>query len=71
MTTRYGAYKPTGPSPQDISSDTPPPQAAGDLTAAQTSAAAALVGGSARLSPAGEGGTQGGGEGGHSMGNVT
>jgi hypothetical protein len=32
----------------------PTPAAHGDLTAAQTSAAAALVGGSARLSPAGE-----------------
>lgn len=51
MTTRYGSFKPGGVSGiNGVSAGRP---AAGDLTAAQTSAAAALVGGSARLSPAG------------------
>lgn len=50
MTTRYGSYQ---PGVTNGSAAHAGPAAQNDLTAAQTSAAAALVGGSARLSPAG------------------
>jgi hypothetical protein len=52
MTTRYGSYQPGGVT--NGSAAHAGPAAQNDLTAAQTSAAAALVGGSARLSPAGK-----------------
>lgn len=52
MTTRYGSYQ---PGMNNSSAAHGGPAAQNDLTAAQTSAAAALVGGSARLSPAGKG----------------